>query len=105
MASPVPEIGPIPSSSLRQGVVVSSKQSPTASNRGQAQVVSLTPDEYKSGDVLTLGGVDYPITTVQKPDIKTKSGTPLVQKSATIQLPDNETQPVKRFSFLIVKSF
>ncbi len=105
MSSPVPEIGPIPVSSKRQGIVVSSKQSPTASNRGQAQVVSLTPDNYKSGDTLTLGGVDYPITSVQKPSIKTKSGSPLVQKSATIQMPDNTTQPVKRFSFLIVKSF
>ena len=101
----IPSPGPIPISSKRQGTVVSAKQSPTTSNRGSTQVVSLTPDNYKTGDTLTLDGVEYPITSVQKPNIKTKSGTPLVQKPATIQMPDNTTQPVKRFSFLIVKSF
>ena len=78
---------------------------PTVSNRGSAQVVSVTPDGYKTGDILTLGGIDYPIVSVVNPNIKTKSGSTLVQKSATIQLPDNTTQPIKRFSFLIVKSF
>ena len=104
-AIPTPQI--IAPSVKRQGTVVSSGEKPGVADLALVEVVSITPDDYASGDVLTIGGVDYAITSVTKSTIKTKSGRPLVQKAATIEMPDpnNTTQPVKRFSFLIVKSF
>ena len=107
MSSAIPTPQVIAPTFLRQGTVVSAGEKPGVANRALLEVVSVTPDDYASGDVLTLGGVDYPITGVTKSTIKTKSGSPLVQKAATIEMPDpnNTTQPVKRFSFLIVKSF
>tara|TARA_R110002051_G_scaffold93186_1_gene163046 strand:- start:46 stop:363 length:318 start_codon:yes stop_codon:yes gene_type:complete len=105
MSSAIPTPQVIAPTFLRQGTVVFAGEKPGVTDRALTEVVSITPDDYASGDVLTIGGVDYPITAVTKPTIKTKSGSPLVQKAATIEMPDNTTQPVKRFSFLIVKSF
>jgi hypothetical protein len=104
MSKQVPEIGQIPITADRQGTIVTSAVK-VANVSAIAEVATLTPDKFKVGDVLTLEGVDYPITTVTKSSIKPNKGIPLVQKSANITLPENTTQPVKRFSFLIVKSF
>ena len=91
-------------SDSRQGTLVSAKTK-VANVSGIAEVVSITPDKIKAGDVLNLGGTNYPIITVTPSPLKTNTGSVLAQKSATIQLPENTTQPVKKFSFLIVKSF
>ena len=89
----------------KQGTVVFSSVSTVDRTRGSVQICTIAPDSYKTGDVLTINGDEYEVTSVIKPTIKTKSGSTMLQKSATIELPENTTQPVKRFSFLMVKSF
>lgn len=89
----------------KQGTVVKTTVSPTDSSRGSVFLVSITPDQYKSGDTVTIGEVDYPVTAVVKPTLKANSGNTLVQKAASINIPESDSAPTKRFSFLIVKSF
>lgn len=89
----------------KQGTVIKTTVSTVDPNRGSVFVVSITPDEYKSGDTVTIGEVDYPVTAVIKPTVKANSGNTLVQKSADINIPESDSAPTKRFSFLIVKSF
>lgn len=89
----------------KQGTVVKTTVSDLDPNRGSVFLVSITPNEYKSGDTVTIGDADYAITSVIKPTLKANSGNTLVQKSADINIPESDSAPTKRFSFLIVKSF
>jgi hypothetical protein len=105
MAAAPPVLSASISNLDKQGTVVFSSISTLDPTRGSVQLVTITPDNYKTGDVLEVNGDEYEVTSVIKPNIKTKSGSTMLQKSATIELPENTTQPVKRFSFLMVKSF
>lgn len=105
MALPPPSPSAEISTAGKQGTVVASTVSTVDPTRGSVYLVTITPDEYKTGDVVTIGEEDYPVTSVVKPTIKTKSGSPMVQKSANITIPESDSAPVKRYSFLIVKSF
>jgi len=92
-------------SDLAQGKIVSSEESKKIANRINVQMTTITPSKYSSGKTITIDGVDYPILSVTKSTLKTNSGTPVFQKSADIQLPESESAPIKKYSFLIVKSF
>ena len=104
MAKTVPEPQKLAASDARQGTVVSARvKNPNIS--ATSEVVTITPTKFKVGDVLELGGTDYPITTITQSTLKSNSGSALSQKAATIQLPETTNEPVKKYSFLIVKSF
>jgi len=104
MALPPPQLST--SITSKQGTVVKSTVSPLDPTRGSVYVVTTIPDEYKAGDVVTIGENDYPVISVLKPTIKTNSGSTMVQKSAEIEIPEADAaSPRKKYSFLIVKSF
>lgn len=106
MALPPPTLGTSVSTATKQGTVVKSTVSTVDPTRGSVYLVTITPDEFKAGDTVAINGNDYPVTSVVKPTIKTNSGSTMVQKSATIEIPEaNAASPRKKYSFLIVKSF
>ena len=104
MSKSVPTPQKLQASNTLQGTLVSSNTK-VANVSAQAEIVTITPDDLTVGTTIELSGTEYPITTVTRSPFKPNSGTALAQKPATIQLPENTTQPVKKFSFLIVKSF
>ena len=106
MALPPPQLSAEVENTDKQGTIVKSTVSTVDPTRGSVYIVTITPDEYKAGDVVTIGENDYPVTTVVKPTIKTNSGSTMVQKSAEIEIPEADAaSPRKKYSFLIVKSF
>ena len=70
-----------------QGTIMDAKE--ISGNRLSIQMVSVTPDEYAVGEILTIDDEDVTISSVSKPSIKTKSGKTLIQKSANITMPTN----------------
>lgn len=70
-----------------QGTIVSAKE--VSGNRLSLQIVSTTPDDYATGNTITIDGEDVVIQSVSKPTIKTKSGKTLIQKSSNITMPAN----------------